>query len=347
MSGRRRRGIFSLLGVAGAVAVAAVVLAWSLGAGLSLFSPGALNAQAKGTALGGVTTHAQLARRCGACHTAPWSSGTMAGKCLVCHQAVAQEISGKSGVHANMGGTAAAADCQGCHPEHRGAAGALTALDAANFKHDLTGFSLQSHKRTAQGRAFACADCHTKGLLSFDQAICTQCHQQMDTAFMSRHVASFGSDCLACHDGSGGLGKNFDHSKTGFPLTGTHAKVPCGKCHTSATSSGGFKNTPADCYSCHAKDDAHNGTYGHDCGSCHTTTAWKPASFDHSVFPIDHGNQGATTPCQTCHPNGTSTYTCFGCHAHTQSNVVGQHEGQSLSQLTDCIRCHPQGRAGD
>jgi hypothetical protein len=51
--------------------------------------------------------------------------------------------------------------------------------------------------------------------------------------------------------------------------------------------------------------------------------------------------------CQTCHPNGTSTYTCLGCHFHTPANVQAQHEGQSASQLANCIRCHPGGRAAD
>ncbi len=61
---------------------------------------------------------------------------------------------------------------------------------------------------------------------------------------------------------------------------------------------------------------------------------------------MDHGTEKQASTCQTCHPNGTNTYTCFGCHAHTQANVVGQHEGKSLSQLTDCIKCHAGGKSG-
>ena len=349
MTGRpRKRSVFSLLGVIAAVVVAGLVLVWTLSLGPSLFSPGALNAQASGKTVGGVTTHAELGKDCGACHPAPWSAQTMASKCEGCHQDVASQYGGKTGLHGHMGGAAGQGNCQGCHPEHRGATAALTSLDAASFDHSLTGFSLSSHRRTAQGRPFACADCHPKSLTAtFDQGICTTCHQKMDAAFMTRHISQFGKDCLACHDGSGGLGKNFDHAKTGFPLTGAHTSVACAKCHTSTGTASGFKNVPTDCFSCHASDDAHNDTFGHDCGSCHTTKAWKPANFDHSVFPIDHGSEGGSTPCQTCHPNGTSTYTCYGCHEHTQSNVLGEHEGKSLAQLADCIKCHEGGRGGD
>ena len=348
MSGTRRRGVSSLLGVIAAGAVAGLVLAWTLGLGPVLFSPGTLNAQATGATLGGVTTHAQLGRDCGACHPAPWSSETMASKCLGCHEDVASQFSTRSGLHARMGGGAGKSDCRGCHPEHNGATAALTSLDPATFDHELIGFSLKSHRRTAQGRAFACADCHPDGLAgAFKQGICTQCHQKLDAAFMRRHVSQFGKDCLACHDGSGAFGKDFDHSKTRFPLTGAHTSVPCADCHTSTGSAGGFKDVPTDCFSCHAADDAHDGSYGRDCGSCHTTSAWKPADFDHAVFPIDHGAEGGTTPCTTCHPKGTGTYTCYGCHEHTEANVVGEHEGKSLSQLADCIRCHEGGRSGD
>ena len=43
-------------------------------------------------------------------------------------------------------------------------------------------------------------------------------------------------DCSECHtpDGwslSGGRGRGFDHSQTGFPLTGTHSSVLCTDCH--------------------------------------------------------------------------------------------------------------------
>ena len=67
-------------------------------------------------------------------------------------------------------------------------------------------------------------------------------------------------------------------------------------------------------------------------------------TFDHKVFPLDHGSDEKKATCETCHPNGTDTYTCFGCHEHTTCNVIGEHEGKSLAELQDCVRCHEGGR---
>lgn len=344
MSGRP--GFLSPTGILVAAILAVVVIALTLVAGPSLFSPGSLNSQAKASTLGGIASHAALAHDCGACHPAPWSSQTMADKCLVCHAKVADEIKAKTGLHGRLRGIQSSPTCRGCHPEHHGPRGALTSLDGATFAHDLTGFSLSGHEKTAKGTRFTCADCHPKDYTTtFDQAVCADCHAAMDAAFMTKHEATFGKDCLPCHDGSGSA--KVDHSKFPFKLTGKHAGVACNACHSSAKSLQDFSQTPQDCYSCHAKDDKHNGSFGQQCEQCHTTAGWPGAKFDHSVFPVDHGSGQQKATCQTCHPSGTSTYSCFGCHAHTTTNIVQRHEGRSLAQLTDCIKCHPGGRAAD
>jgi hypothetical protein len=339
----KRPSYFSPVGIAAGAVLVVVVVALTVALGPVLFSPGSLNAQARTAPLGGVASHAQLGNRCGACHTAPWSSQTMADKCLGCHADVAGQVSGKTGLHGTLAAMRSA-PCGDCHPDHNGANGALTSLDESSFPHDVTGFSLSGHREKAKGGRFTCADCHPNGYAKFDQSICATCHEALDASFMTKHETAFGKDCLPCHDGSGNA--KVDHSKFPFKLTGKHASVPCNGCHGNAKSMQDFQKTPQDCYSCHAKDDEHKGSFGKDCGSCHTTNGWAGATFDHTVFPVDHGTEKQASSCQTCHPNGTSTYTCFGCHAHTQANVVGQHEGKSLSQLTDCIKCHAGGKSG-
>ncbi len=340
---KKRPGFLSPTGIVAAVVVLAAALILTLVAAPTLYSPGGLNAEAKGSRLGGVATHAQLGHDCGACHTAPWSSQTMADKCLACHTDVKTQMAGKQGIHGKMV-PAASPTCHGCHPEHHGAKGALTSLNEATFPHQLTGYSLNDHRRTSQGKPFTCADCHPNGIMKFDPAVCADCHAKMDANFMTQHEATFGKDCLPCHNGSGGA--KVDHSKFAFKLTGKHAGLPCSDCHSGAKSLADYQKAPQDCYSCHAKDDHHNGSFGTQCGQCHTTSNWSDATFDHSVFPVNHGSDQQQASCQTCHPNGTSTYTCFGCHAHTQANVVSQHEGRSLAQLTDCIKCHAGGKSG-
>ena len=42
-------------------------------------------------------------------------------------------------------------------------------------------------------------------------------------------------------------GRDFDHVRTGFPLTGQHTNERCESCHLN----GVFKGTPRDCASCH------------------------------------------------------------------------------------------------
>jgi hypothetical protein len=342
-----RPGFVTATGIVVAVVLLAGVLAWTLLAGPVLFSPGPLNAEAKAAPLGGVSSHAALGNDCGACHPAPWSSSTMSDRCLDCHQGVGDQIAAKTGIHAGLGGQLSTTSCSACHPEHNGTAGALTALDEATFPHELTGYSLRSHARTTQGARFACADCHPKDVMTFDQAVCADCHTKIDAAFMSRHEATYGADCLPCHDGSGRDGANFDHSTAPFKLTGKHLGVDCVKCHTEARSRQGIQKTPQDCYACHAKDDEHDGAYGRRCEDCHTAADWGDATFDHAVFPLDHGSEERKAACVTCHPTDVKRYTCYGCHEHTTSNIQAKHEGKSLAELADCIRCHPGGRQAE
>ena len=123
--------------------------------------------------------------------------------------------------------------------------------------------------------------------------------------------------------------------------------MPCNDCHEGAQSIQDYQKAPQDCYSCHAKDDEHEGARtGRSAAPATPPTGWDDVTFDHKVFPVDHGSDEQKATCQTCHPNGTNTYTCFGCHAHTTGNVVGEHEGKSLAELTDCIKCHQGGGGG-
>ena len=340
-----RPGLISTIGVVVAAVLLVGVLTWTLVEGPVLFSPGSLNAQARASTLGGVNSHAELAGDCGACHPAPWSSETLSDRCLDCHTKIGAEIDGGEGMHGRLAGTPSSPTCRGCHPEHNGPDGALTVLDAASFPHDATGFSLGTHERTADGDRFVCVDCHPRKYSPFDQAICTDCHAAIDARFMRRHEATYGSDCLPCHDGSGRDGAGFDHDSTAFKLTGKHAGVACADCHAGAESAQDLRATPHACYACHEKDDEHDGAYGRQCGECHTAADWGEVTFDHSIFPLDHGSEERTASCQTCHPDDVARYTCHGCHEHSRAKVLDQHQGKGLGELRDCVRCHPGGEA--
>jgi len=342
-----RLGFLSGAGVLAALIALAGVVGWTAVRGPVLFSSGPLNAQGHNHLHQGVTSHSQLAGNCGACHGAPWSSQTMADRCLVCHDNVGADIRSGNGVHGRLMASLSSPTCRGCHTEHHGVNGPLTVHDAAGFPHDLTGYSLRGHMLTSDGRRFACSQCHPKDLTTFDQATCAECHAAIDSGFMNQHEAAYGKACLICHDGKASHGNDFNHNKLAFKLTGKHAGVACGKCHSNVASFQASGQTPRECQACHEKDDAHKGAYGSQCGQCHTPADWGKATFDHKVFPVNHGARGQSSPCKTCHPTDTKSYTCYGCHEHTLGNTQAEHRRLTPAELADCIRCHKGGRGGD
>ena len=167
-----------------------------------LFSPGALNAQSSGQQLGGVRSHAELSSRCAACHPAPWQAATMSDRCVICHTEV---LNDPSNFHRLISTTND--NCRDCHTDHRGASQSLTLLNSSQFPHDKLGYSLKGHKTTSNGSAFTCADCHPQKTSIFDPNVCVTCHNQIDAAYIVKHIAAFGNGCLACHDGVDVYGK--------------------------------------------------------------------------------------------------------------------------------------------
>lgn len=225
--------------------------------------------------------------------------------------------------------------CRGCHVEHRGPAASLTVLDPAIFPHDAVGYSLAGHATLADGRPFACADCHTVRLAAFDVAVCATCHRQADAVYIERHVADFGNACLGCHDGVDRYGRQrFDHNRLAFTLTGKHEAIACRECHGSARTVADLQAAPQTCVGCHRADDAHQGAFGTDCAACHQTAGWKPASFDHnkSAFPLT--GKHVDVKCASCHVNNVykgTPQTCVGCHQDP-----AYHAGMFSTACADC-----------
>lgn len=336
-------GPFSRLSLAAAaLALAAVAAAWMVRGG-TMFSPGALHAGGETAAvLGGVPSHAALGRRCGACHVPPWSRETMDRRCLACHADIQADLRDAASLHGKL---AAPEACRACHTEHRGPRANLTRFGKNGPAHDQFGFSLAAHRRTAAGQRFACGDCHAATTYRFEPERCASCHREYQPALIGRHVADWGSDCLACHDGRDRFSRGvFDHDRLRFRLTGAHRETACVACHAGARSLAGFETAPVDCLGCHRKDDEHRGEFGNDCGACHTTQTWKGARFEHS-FPLDHGGRGRIA-CQTCHQDRTNykLYTCYGCHEHRPARVRAEHAEEGIRDLDNCARCHPTGR---
>jgi hypothetical protein len=157
----------------------------------------------------------------------------------------------------------------------------------------------------------------------------------------------------------------FDHSVTGFPLTGKHKLLECEACHEG----GLFEALPTLCNACHDNVTAEGVPIEHiltslTCDTCHDTQGFIYTSkhnIDHSLF--------SAQPCISCH-NGfnadgkgpyhiTSSNECESCHNtfdwfrsssvdHTQ--VVGscyschngvQATGRSNTHINTTVICEP------
>ncbi len=306
-------------------------ISWILN-GSSMFSPGSLNAQSGGN-LGGVTSHAEIGQNCAACHPAPWSSETKSDRCQTCHTSIHAEIADPATLHGALLGKERKVSCKKCHPEHRGPTASLTEFDPQFFEHDVVGYSLAGHKKREDGLPFMCADCHPTSTTSFISQTCTDCHRQIDATSTNDHTSLVGDDCLACHDGLDRYGQ-FVHDQTPFALSGLHQQASCSECHRSPRSVSDFVQTPAECYACHEKDDAHLGKFGTDCVQCHRAEGWTPAKFDHNLSTFKLEGRHAVVPCKECHTQeyqGTAT-DCVSCHEKDD-----EHQGAFGKQ---CEACH-------
>lgn len=158
--------------------------------------------------------------------------------------------------------------------------------------------------------------------------------------------------CTACHttDGwktraTGGDTGGFDHSKTGFPLTGMHASVACVSCHVAN------RPTPKrECASCH--DDWHRGRLSSSCDRCHASTSWKmtkPMEIHRFTrFPLT--GMHALADCNECHRRAAdhqwtgAPTDCFGCHEkeYLRPNLRPAHQGPGVVDPfpRDCSVCH-------
>ncbi|MGB7730171.1 MAG: hypothetical protein WBL50_19235 [Candidatus Acidiferrum sp.] len=266
--------------------------------------------------------------------------------------------------HPQAGPAFAVANCSQCHN--------TTSWTTATFNHSVTGFPLTGAHATTP-----CALCHVNNNYNLTAANtdCYGCHTSDWTStqtlggLVPNHVAAQfpTSLCSTCHDTTAWADGKFDHSTTGWPLTGAHQMPPapgsaitaCTNCHVNNNYSLTAANTA--CYGCHQSDWNSTQTLGGlipnhlaagfptTCDTCHTTTSWLNATFDHTYFPIPHHS----SVCNDCHQVSTdySSFTCINCHtttAHQQVPTTNQHNGIAnfVYGPTTCYNCHKNGGDG-
>src|SRR5207302_1357088 len=300
-------------------------------------------------------------------------------------------------VNSNYNFTSANTDCYGCHqaawnstptfggnvPNHI-TAGFPTSLCSqchdtnvwtdSTFNHANTGFPLtNSHQIAPAGKVTGCDQCHLGNYssLAIQPTDCgnSQCHlttwRQTNNPTHSTAGTPFAAaNCSTCHNTITWTAAIFDHSTTGWPLTGSHQMTPAGKvnactdCHIGGNYTTGYPTT--DCYGCHQTYFTNAQTYGTNvpnhvaanypttCATCHTTwttTAWTGAVFTHTAFRIPHHGSS----CSDCHINATN-YAIFSCinachtgnspHAN-QANTNARHNGVGgyAYNATICVNC--------
>lgn len=331
---KKQLGFLTGSGIFSMILTLMVISGFVLANGFQMFSPGNLSGKT-GAQLGGVSSHAEIGGRCSACHTAPWESTSMSERCVRCHIDIGIQLQDSGTLHGVIFKSNQGLACRTCHPEHHGLQSPTTSLLKVNFRHDSFGFSLTSHNFSITKSSIQCADCHGEKLSKADSIPCGTCHLLLNSQFTETHLAAFGADCLACHDGVETYGKSFDHQNVVFKLTGGHQGQSCEKCHEGQHSLTEMKATAQNCVNCHQEDDQHNGRFGSDCSLCHNPGSWQTEIFDHNLANYHLEGKHQSLACKKCHVNrvfaGTAT-NCYACHSGNDKH---------LGNLgTDCAQCH-------
>jgi hypothetical protein len=276
-------------------------------------------------------TGAHTTVACTQCHVGGKFAGTPT-QCSACHLATFQKTTNPNHVSAGF-----PTDCSVCH--------STANWLGATFDHSRTAFPL-----TGAHTSLTCSACHASGVFVGLSTTCVACHQKnFQKTTNPNHVTSgFPTDCQVCHNTLAWVPSVFNHSKTVFPLTGAHTTVACSSCHVG----GRYAGTPTDCLSCHKSQYAGTTSPNHvaaafptTCQTCHNTTAWTGATFNHTSFPIYSGHHaGKWTTCADCHTNSSdySSFSCITCHQHNKTDTDSHHGGVRGYVYTGnaCYSCH-------
>jgi len=271
---------------------------------------------------------AHSAVACASCHTNNVFKG-LPSDCFSCHQ-----NNFTSTVNPNHSTAQFSHECLTCH--------STVAWKPSTFNHSNTTFPL-----VGAHSAVVCASCHTNGVYKGLPSDCFSCHQNNfnSTANPNHATAQFSHDCLTCHSTIAWKPSTFNHANTSFPLLGAHAAIVCSDCHKN----GQYKGTASVCYDCHTTDfigttnpNHVTSQFSHDCLTCHSNVAWKPATFNHSTTSFPLAGAHVSALCTDCHKNGqykgTST-DCYSCHQTNYSKTT--NPAHVIANFpTACISCH-------
>ena len=246
--------------------------------------------------------------KCTDCHTGKlYLAVKLSRECDTCHS--------KDDKHKESLGK----DCASCHNEKNW-------KESPKFDHAASKFPLLGkHIKTE------CKECHNSAMFKEAPSDCLTCHKKDD-----KHKGTLGENCALCHSEKAWKDTQgrFAHDKTKFVLRNAHAKatVKCEACHKDLSS---FRKTPIECFSCHQKDDKHEGQQGKSCEKCHTDRDWKVPGFDHGLTRFPLLGKHVPVACAKCHTTARfkdAKTACVACHAKDDKHKKGLGP--------DCGQCH-------
>ena len=288
--------------------------------------------------------HAQLEglSNCTKCHVL--GEQVTNSKCLDCHSEINNLIKEGGGYHS--GSDVKGKDCWSCHSEHNGRNFRIVNFNPDGFNHNKAGYELTgSHKK------LECSSCHKKEFISSSEIKkrsgtylglnqnCISCHKDF-------HQGTLGTNCAKCHNTEKYKPASlFNHDNASFKLTGSHIKVECIKCHPVEERKGEkfqkFKGVAfINCSECHK--DVHQGKFGVDCQSCHSTSSFhqiNQSAFNHNKTDFPLKGKHNYVKCNDCHKENLNKKIkhekCLDCHSD-------YHKGEFTENglIKDCQSCH-------
>jgi hypothetical protein len=281
--------------------------------------------------------HTVPPRACTDCHVNN-NYNLTATTCVSCHLKDFNSANNPNHVSGNFPQT-----CEVCH--------STSAWQPANFDHSKSGFPLTG-AHTVPPRA--CTDCHINNNYNLTTTTCVSCHQtDYNNALtpVNHPQAHFPTTCETCHDTIVWTDGKFNHSATGWALTGSHTVPPraCIDCHVSNN----YNLSSTACIACHQNDynsaktpvDHIAAKFPTTCETCHDTNLWTDGKFDHAStgWPLTNAHAVPPRACTDCHVNGNyniTTTTCVSCHQTDYNNALAPVNHPQAHFPTTCDTCH-------
>jgi hypothetical protein len=218
-----------------------------------------------------------------------------------------------------------------------------------------------------------CTQCHPSGG-QLSQEKCIACHTEIG-ARVSKQKGYHGKmpdaqrACETCHHDHQGRSfeliewvpskKEFPHEKTGWALSGKHAKVACEDCHQPRRitqpdakkllehpqKKETYLGLPTACASCHF--DEHRAQLGRRCQACHAPTGFAEAKgFNHQKTDYPLTGAHKSVACKECHPTLTDTKTPKDAFPAPVSMSFAKYSKVAHGTCEDCHADPHQGQLG-